>query len=293
MFFRRLQLLLLLLVLCLCIEAVGQGKKSICDDLFQTGQLETALECYQGIYELNSDDPLVNLRLCKIIEAIGDVENIGPYIGKIDSSSTEALSFLEYLNSNYQTLKVELTGEIKCPLYFAGKTLAEFTPPSDLSQAKAARLATINSVYNPGILMFHKTDPTTGISEIRYFPVVTDVPLPYNVKLSDSSYNLNFNFLNKEPLQIDCSDLDSMYCRVPESIAEVQVEIDDTDFDVSLRKAVLADSAGFNFVNTRYYINQGVKPVLHYQKKGIQQKGKKYFVMTSAILTVAMLLFQR
>lgn len=293
MFFRKFHLLPLLIILCLCVETSGQDKKSICNDLFLTGQLETALNCYKDIYKLNPDDPFINLRLCQILEANGEVENIDAYIGKIDSLSKDALSFLEYLDANYQTLNVELTGDIGCPLYFVGVTLAEFTPPSELSQSKAARLSRLNSDYNPGKLMFFKTDPTTGVSAIRYFPIVTDVPLPYSIKLSGSSYNLNFNFLNKETFQIDCNDLDSIYCRVPENITEVQVEIDDTDYEVSLRKAAQTDTTGLQFVETRYYINQGIMPVLHYQKKGIHQKGKKYFVMTSAILTVAMLLFQR
>jgi hypothetical protein len=110
---------------------------------------------------------------------------------------------------------------------------------------------------------------------------------------SEHSHNFNFNFLTKENLHIKCEVLDSIYCTVPDSLVEVQLEIDDPDFEVAFKDLVLADTASLRFDQNRYYIQQGETPVLYFQKKGRPSMGKKYFVITSAILTAAMLLLQR
>ena len=276
------------------IPIYGQETNPVCNDLLQTGQLETAFDCYHQEYNKYPNNPLINLRLCQILETTGRVNEIEPYISKLDSSSTEARKFMEYLSTNYQTLKIELDSKVDCPLYFAGRAKIEFVPPSELDKARADHLSSINRMFKPyGDLYFRKIDQNTSITEIPYFPIITDAPLPYTAMFSENSYNFNFNFLGREALYIDNEAFDSVYCIVPDSLVEIQLEIDDPDYEVSFKNLVSMDTSLLKLDQNIYFIQQGEMPEFYFQKKGRPTLGKKYFVITSVILTAAMLLLQR
>lgn len=268
------------------------SKRSVCDNLMATGQLETALKCYLEIEAAKPGDPEANLRISKILEATGKVDQIGPYISRIDSSSAEAAAFLELLKNNYGTLLINCDGAKSCFRYFSAYPKIEFAPPAPLQGGAAIRLAALNAAYaSRRELSFHKTGANAYQADIPFFPVLTGAPIPYNVTISNQTYSLDFNFLQRGTLDLSANKLDSVACKIPDGIVEVQLETDDPDFD-----AILAESSareGFEIEQGRYYLSEGQSPRLEFQKKDKPQLGKNYFVVTSIILTSALILLQR
>jgi hypothetical protein len=286
--------LLILILFLSSPEICCQEINPVCDNLLQSGQLETALDCFLKEHEKYPDHPLINLHICRLLEADGQLHKMGPYLAKIDTASAEAQTFLEYLSANYARLKIELSGKVICPVYFGVKTKIEFAPPVDLAASKMKRLSYINeNLSNSGNFMFRKQGKETGITEIPYFPIITEAPLPYAVEFTDDSYSFNLNFMTQEALRIDAESFDSIYCIVPDDMVEIQLEIDDPDFEVAFRMPEIADSSIIKFDQNRYLVKEGEMPVIYYQKKGRPALNKKYFITTSAILTAVMLLLQR
>ena len=153
-------------------------------------------------------------------------------------------------------------------------------------------LAALNAAYaSRRELSFHKTGANAYQADIPFFPVLTGAPIPYNVTISNQTYSLDFNFLQRGTLDLSANKLDSVACKIPDGIVEVQLETDDPDFD-----AILAESSareGFEIEQGRYYLSEGQSPRLEFQKKDKPQLGKNYFVVTSIILTSALILLQR
>ena len=268
------------------------GKRSVCDNLMATGQLETALKCYLEIEAAKPGDPEVNLRICKILEATGKVDQIGPYIAKIDSSSAEAAAFLELLSSSYGDLIINCDGAKSCFRYFSAYPKIEFEPPAPLEGGAAARLDRLNADYaNRREIPFQKAADNTYQAELPYFPVLTGAPLPYNVTISAQTHSLDFNFLQRGALDLAAADLDSIVCKIPNGMVELLLETDDPDFDAILTES--SGKEGLDFERGRYYLSGAQAPRLDFKKKDRPQIGKNYFIVTSIIITSALILLQR
>ena len=100
-------------------------------------------------------------------------------------------------------------------------------------------------------------------------------------------------FIQQEKLVLNPEDFESLYCRVPSDLTEIRVAIDDPDYDISLAETGKADSTAFEVKDGRYYISNGAAAALRYQKRNRQLLNKNYFIITSTILTITVLLFQR
>jgi tetratricopeptide (TPR) repeat protein len=284
----------------ICFPILGVAQKSpvskgtpVCDELYRTGQYETALNCYQKALAEGADNPALYLRLCKVYEALGEVDKIQQYLPKVDSTSTEARDFLEMLKSEYGTLNIRCSGQAKCPIYFVSRPSLNFIAPTELESGRAKRLLAINELYSKrSNIWFRKINPDEYIANIGYFPIVSGAPLPYKAEIADNQFEFNFNFIERGELCLSYRDLDSVYCGVPDSIVEVRISIDDPDFEAVISNGISGDDRT-ELLDGRYYFKQGDKPTLAIQKKDRVLSGRKYFIVSSLVLTSAFILLQR
>jgi len=266
---------------------------SICDELYRTGQYETALNCYQTALAKDTNNPAINLRLCMVLEALGEVDRIQPHLQKIDSTNAEARDFLQMLNTEYGTLNVRCSGQAKCPVYFVARPSLSFTAPTELESGRAKRLVVINDMYSKrSDIWFSKISQDEFISSIGYFPILTGAPLPYTADIAGNKLEFNFNFIERGEFALSFRDLDSVYCGVPDSVAELRMAVDDPDFEAIVSNS-MAGAAKIEPLEGRYYFNQGDKPTLAIQKKDRTVSGRNYFIVSSLVLTTAFILLQR
>jgi tetratricopeptide (TPR) repeat protein len=266
---------------------------SICDELYRTGQYETALNCYQTALAKDTDNPAINLRLCKVLEALGQVDKIQPYLQKIDSTAAEAGDFLQMLGTEYGTLNIRCSGRAKCPVYFVARPSLSFTAPTELESGRAKRLMLINDKYSKRTdIWFGKSGQDEFVSSIGYFPIVTGAPLAYTADIAGNRLEFNFNFIERGEFALSYRDLDSVYCGIPDSVAELRMAVDDPDFEAIVSNS-MAGAAKIEPLDGRYYFNQGDKPDLAIQKKDHVISGHNYFVISSLVLTTAFILLQR
>lgn len=265
----------------------------ICDELYRTGQYETSLNCYQNALAKDPSNSALNLKMCLVLEALGKIEQIQPYLGKIDSSSEESKSFLEMINAEYGTLTLRCTGQSKCPIYFVARPALNFIAPSELELGRARRLSIINNKYsNRSNIWFRKTGKDKFIASIDHFPVVLSAPLPYSVDISGNKLEFNYNFLERGELVLSTSDIDSIACSVPDSVAELQMVVDDPDYEAVISKTAVG-ATPIEPMEGKYYFNNGDMPALAIQKADRTISGHKYFIISSLILTSAFILLQR
>jgi hypothetical protein len=271
-----------------------KSRITVCDNLFRTGQLEAALNCYRQSLETDPHNPSANLRVCQVLEATGKVDQMEPFISRLDRSSNEVRSFLEMLSSDYGALEICCEGPVACRHVFRGKAKMQFVPPEELEPGKAKRLSAINNRFkNAGDLWFQKKGPDSSLGKIYFFPIIVGAPMPYMVQIGGQSYTFNFNFLQREAFLMKSGDLDTVTCVIPDSMAEVQVEIDDPDFLAGLSLTSATDSSRLEIDNGRYYISRGQTPALQFEKKGKPIMNKKYLIISSLVLASALILFQR
>jgi tetratricopeptide (TPR) repeat protein len=281
-------------VLFLFNSALGQergspSKITVCENLLRTGQMDAALVCYRQALETDPDDPGLNLKVCQILEATGRVDQIGPYLNRIDESSKETGDFTDMLSANYGTLTIVCEGSVECPRYFKAKTNLKFTPPEELEPAKSIRLASLNGAFGDrGTLWFRRETENRSVARIDYFPIIVGAPLPYDVEILRSNYQFNFNFVELANLAITTKDLYDIQCAIPDTMAQVQIEIDDSDYE-----AALAFESHAIAEQGRYFVARGDASTLTFQKRGRPTINKKYLMITSVVLTTAVLLFQR
>lgn len=282
------------------IPIVGLAQKSpapkgtpICDELYRTGQYETALNCYQTALDKDTDNPTLNLRLCKVLESLGEVDKIQLYIQKIDSTSAEAQDFLRILETEYGTLNIRCFGKAKCPIYFVARPSLNFIAPTELEAGRGKRLSVINEMFSRrSDIWFKKNNPDDYIASIGFFPIVSGAPLPYTADISGKRLEFNFNFIERGDFNLSYSDLDSVYCDVPDSVAELRIAVDDPEFEAVLSNT-RAGTDKAEPLDDRYYFNHGDKPTLTIQKKDRALGGRKYFIVSSLVLTSAFILLQR
>jgi hypothetical protein len=214
-----------------------------------------------------------------------------PYFSRIDKTSAEGNDFAQMLDLNYGTLKIDCEGNTGCPFFFVGRAKVTFTPPEDLEPSKAARLQIINQSFASTRLWFQKESPGKASTSIAFFPVVTGAPLPYEAQISSRTAEFDFNFVARAALQLTPSDFDSVFCGVPDTMAELRVEIDDPEFEAMFRP--VAGSAQLLSEEGRFYAPRGATSMLEYERKGRPSINKKYIVVTSVVLTTAMIFLQR
>ncbi len=276
-------------------QAHGQGKAetktTVCDNLLRTGQMDAAQQCYLQALESDPSNATINLRVCQILEAQGRVDKMEPYLSRVDKSSPEGADFLQMLELSYGTLNIGCRGNTGCPFFFLGRAAIAFTPPEDLEPSKAARLEVINRGLKDGRLWFQKENSEKASAAIAYFPVVTGAPLPYEARVSERTESFDFNFVARADLELTPADFDSLFCGVPDTMVELRVEIDDPEFEATFRP--VAGSAQLLSGEGRFYASRGGTSMLEYERKGRPGINKKYLVVTSAVLTTAMLLLQR
>jgi hypothetical protein len=266
---------------------------SICDELYRTAQYETALNCYQTALAKDRENPAINLRMCMVLEALGEVDKIQPYLQKVDSTNAEAGNFLQMLNAEYGTLNVRCSGQAKCPVYFVARPSLNFTAPTELESGRAKRLLSINDMYSKrSDIWFRKIGQDEFISSIGYFPIVAGAPLPYTADIAGSRLEFNFNFIERGEFVLSFRDLDSVYCGVPDSVVELHAAVDDPDFEAIVSNS-MDGAAKIEPLEGRYYFNQGDKPALAIQKKDRALSGRNYFIISSLVLTSAFILLQR
>jgi hypothetical protein len=266
-------------------------KTPICDNLLRTGQMDAAMQCYLKSLDDDPANPQANLHVCQILEGQGRVDRLEPYLSRIDSSSKDAGAFLEMLAANYKTLKVSCDGNSGCSRYFKGCMSLSFVPPEDLEPAKAARLAAIEKSLRDGQLWFYPSEGGGSVSAIEDFPVITGVPLPYSAQSKAGVHEFAFNFIECSSLDLTTADFDSVRCGVPDTMVQLQVEIDDPGYEAFLRSAT-----GSNLPSDkdgRYYFSRGDNSELIFQRKGRPVINKKYLLITSLVLTSTLILFQR
>lgn len=266
-------------------------KTPICDNLLRTGQMNAALQCYLKSLDDDPANPQANLHVCQILEAQGRVDQLEPYLSRIDRASKEAGAFLEMLAANYKTLKISCDGNSGCSRYFKGCMSLSFIPPEDLEPAKASRLAAIEKSLRDGQLWFYPSEGGGSVSAIELFPVVTGVPLPYTAKSASGEHEFAFNFIECSPLDLTTADFDSVRCGVPDTLVQLQVEIDDPGYEAFLR-----NTNGSNLPSDKdgkYYFSRGDNSELIFQRKGRPVINKKYLLITSLVLTSTLIFFQR
>ena len=249
------------------------------------------MKCYLQFLETDAANPVVNLRVCQILEAQGLVDKMEPYFSRVDRSSTEGADFIQTLGLNYGTLKIICEGSTGCPFFFTGRANISFSPPEELEPSKAARLKNINLSLDHNRLWFQKAKSGESSMSIAYFPVVTGAPLPYEAKISSRTAEFDFNFVSRSDLLLTPADLDSVFCGIPDTMAELRVEIDDPDFEATFRP--VAGSAQLLSNDGRFYAPRGATSALEFGRKGRTVINKKYIVVTSVVLTTAMLFLQR
>ena len=272
-------------------EKGSDVKTSICDNLLRTGQYGAALQCYLQALEGNETNALLNLRICQILEAQGKADQMEPYFAKLDKSNPDAAAFIQMLSQNYAPLDIVCKGEISCPFYFVGRTSITFTAPEEFESPKAKRLAFINDGLKDGKLWFQRNDRGEASSRISYFPIVTGAPLPYSSEIAGKTGEFDFNFISRANVEIVSTDLANILCGVPDTMVELQVEIDDPDYEASFKP--MPNSAQMLIQSGRYYTSQGRMSALEYQKKGRSAINKKYLIITSVVLTSIMVFLQR
>jgi hypothetical protein len=268
------------------------ARTTVCENLARSGQLDAALNCFMQVLESGPDDRLLNLRVAQLLEATGQVDLIGPYLAKVDSSATEVRGFLEMLSNNYGTLKIFCEGSTSCPRYYKAGVKIRFSPPEELEQAKATRLAAINNMLRSGgQLWFFQENDKKASAAIEYFPVVVGVPMPYSAETGAGTVDFNFHFVQRSELTIKSGDLDSIQCAVPDTLVELQVEIDDPEYDALIRSD--RGESELLLEKGRYYLSRGDLSSLHFHRKGRPTISRKYLLITSLVLTSAVILMQR
>jgi hypothetical protein len=290
------KILILAFIACCSVQAFAQTKTSepkttVCDNLLRTNQLEAALQCYIQALQDYESSPQINLRVCQILEALGRADQMEPYFSRLDKNSPDAIAFVDMITQNYGPLTITCLGDIGCPFFFTGKTDISFTPPEDIEQPKAKRLAYINEGLKGGKLSFLKQSPDEASTIIPYFPVVTGAPLPYVANIAGKESEVDFNFASRSGLQIIPRDLGNILCGVPDTMAELQVEIDDPEFQASLKP--IPSTSQIITEGGRYYAKLGETAAVEFQRKGRPSINKKYVVATSLVLTSIMVLLQR
>ncbi len=266
---------------------------AICDELYRTGQYETALNCYQKALADGAGNPTIYLKLCMVLEALGQIEKIQQYLSKIDTTSAEARGFLEMLKTEYGTLNIRCQGQAQCPVYFVARPSLNFIAPAELESGRAKRLSIINEKYSKrSEIWFRKTNQEEYMAAIDYFPVISGVPLPFIAQIGDSLFEFNFNFMERSDFIISYGSLDSVYCGIPDSIAEVRISIDDPDFEAMISNSE-AENGHAVFLDGRYYFRQGDRPVIKIQKNDRSLGNRKYFIFSSLALTTAFILLLR
>lgn len=279
---------------------VGLAQKSpvvkgtpICDELYRTGQYETALNCYQKALNEDGNNPQINLRLCKVLEALGEVDKIQQYLQKVDSTPAEAGEFLQMLGAEYGTLNIRCSGQAKCPIYFVARPSLNFIAPTELESGRSRRLMIINEMYSKRAdIWFRKVNQDEYAGSIGYFPILSGAPLPYTAEIAGNRLEFNFNFIERGDFTLSYHDLDSVYCGVPDSVAELRVAVDDPDFNAIISNTETG-GAGAELLDGSYYFSYGDKPTITLQKKDRSLGGRKYFIVSALVLTSAFLLLQR
>ncbi|HBC46660.1 MAG TPA: hypothetical protein DEO84_08425 [candidate division Zixibacteria bacterium] len=281
----------ILAVSMIILASVTPVRATICDDLLRTNQMDAALECYLKALDNNPTDPAINLHICQILESKGQVDQLEPYLSKLNRNSKDASAFIEMLGVNYKTLQISCDGNSGCRRYFRAGIGITFIPPEDLEAAKASRLAAIQKQLGEGNLWFYPSQGGKSVSSIENFPVITGVPLPYSAQVKSGEREFTFNFIECSGLNLSITDLDSIRCGVPDTLAQLQIEIDDPDYEVFLR-----NTTGDKLVNIdddKYYLSRGENSEIMFQRKGIPLLNRKYLLITSLVLTSALILFQR
>jgi hypothetical protein len=272
-------------------EKGSSNKLTTCENLLRTKQVDAALQCYLQAVETDISNPKLNLRVCQILEAQGKVDQMEPYFSRLDKNNSDAAAFIDMLSLNYGNLNINCSGTGGCPFFFLGKARMTFTPPEDLEAAKAKRLSIINQDIKDGKLWFQKDKENGASTIIAYFPVVTSAPLPFTADIAGNSRNFDFNFISRASLDLTPADFDSIYCGIPDTMAELQVEVDDPDYVAHFNS--IPSSSQLFIEDGRYYATRGGISSLEFQRKGRPTINKKYLLVTSIVITSAMILLQR